>query len=190
MIALSLIFLATISGLLFISVALRHERTTPGQPTDHRSSRFASPAPLVQALCFTLASELKSWVIIVEKKQDKFTIRAGAPAHPRLAPADKTALNWCFDNALPTSVGMRLSAGFDWLFVPVVIGKRVRAVLGLARRSVGASLGLTDDPDISLAVQALHRMYGEDQRWPVCAVPFARIVAAQADEVSEQRGHD
>jgi K+-sensing histidine kinase KdpD len=113
-----------------------------------------------QGVCRRLAATLEVNAIIVERIRDEIIVVAGAPWRTEVEPLDKIALDWSFTTGLPPKSGNGNPFASDWLFLPVLIGGRVVAVLGVMARHGRRRFIADEQPSIRSAVAALERIYG------------------------------
>lgn len=112
-----------------------------------------------QVVCKRLAATLEANAIVVERLRDEIFVVAGAPWKTEVEPLDKIALDWSFTTGLPPKSGNGNPFGSDWLFLPVLVGGRVVAVLGVMARYGRRRFLLDEQPAIRSAVTALQRIY-------------------------------
>jgi hypothetical protein len=112
-----------------------------------------------QGVCRRLAATLEANAIVVERARDEIVVVAGAPWKIEVEPLDKIALDWSFTTGLPPKSGGGNPFCSDWLFLPILVGGKVVAVLGVVGRYGRRRFILDGQPTIRIAVSALQRIY-------------------------------
>ena len=112
-----------------------------------------------QGVCKRLAATLEANAIVVERARDEIVVIAGAPWKIAVDPLDKIALDWSFTTGLPPKSGGGNPFCSDWLFLPILVGGKVVAVLGVVARYGRRRFILDEQPTIRIAVSALQRIY-------------------------------
>ena len=112
-----------------------------------------------QGVCKRLAATLEANAVVVERVRDEIVVIAGAPWKIEVEPLDKIALDWSFTTGLPPKSGGGNPFCSDWLFLPILVGGKVVAVLGVVARYGRRRFILDEQPTIRIAVSALQRIY-------------------------------
>ena len=112
-----------------------------------------------QGVCKRLAATLEANAVVVERVRDEIVVIAGAPWKIEVEPLDKIALDWSFTTGLPPKSAGGNPFCSDWLFLPILVGGKVVAVLGVVARYGRRRFILDEQPTIRIAVSALQRIY-------------------------------
>ncbi|HEY6869465.1 MAG TPA: DUF4118 domain-containing protein, partial [Novosphingobium sp.] len=95
---------------------------------------------LGRVLCGEVARLLDVQTLLLGPRQGQLAVIAAVPPHDDLDLLTQTAAQWAFDNARAAGSGSDTLTASEWRFQPIVTGKQVHAVLGIAKADAGRAV--------------------------------------------------